>query len=160
MKKGLVRGLLQDGCESVFVATTAAFTTTATTVAATAFTTTTAAAAVTAATTTTVAAATTATAITTTAAAGRTGLHGTCFIHDQAATTQWLTIHARDGCLRLSVTAHFHKTKAFGAAGVALHHDLGAGNGAKLTKRLFQVAIAHGIRQVADVQFVAHSGTP
>ncbi len=87
MKKGLVRGLLQDGCESVFVATTAAFTTTATTVAATAFTTTTAAAAVTAATTTTVAAATTATAITTTAAAGRTGLHGTCFIHDQAATT-------------------------------------------------------------------------
>jgi hypothetical protein len=29
-----------------------------------------------------------------------------------------------------------------------------------LTKRLFQVAIAHGIRQVANVQFVAHSGTP
>jgi hypothetical protein len=71
-----------------------------------------------------------------------------------------LAIHAADGGLRLSVTAHLDKTKAFGATGVAFHHDFGAGDGAKLTKRLFQVAIAHGIRQVANVQFVAHSGTP
>jgi hypothetical protein len=30
----------------------------------------------------------------------------------------------------------------------------------KLTKRLFQIAITNGIRQIAHVQFVAHSGTP
>jgi hypothetical protein len=29
-----------------------------------------------------------------------------------------------------------------------------------LTKRLFQIAITNGIRQIAHVQFVAHSGTP
>jgi hypothetical protein len=62
--------------------------------------------------------------------------------------------------LSLSIAAHFNKTKAFGATCIALHHDLGAGDSAELTKRLFQVAIAHGIWQIADVQFVTHSGTP
>jgi hypothetical protein len=71
-----------------------------------------------------------------------------------------LAIHTVDSRLGFGIAAHFNKAKAFGATGVAFHHDLGAGDSAKLTKRLFQVAIAHGIWQIADVQFVAHSGTP
>jgi hypothetical protein len=62
--------------------------------------------------------------------------------------------------LSFCITGHFNKSKAFGATCVALHHDLGAGDGAKLTEGLFQVAIAHGIWQIADVKFVTHSGTP
>jgi hypothetical protein len=71
-----------------------------------------------------------------------------------------LAIHTVDGCLGFGIAAHFNKAKAFGAASVALHHDFSAGDSAKLTKGLFQVAIAHGIWQIADVKFVAHSGTP
>jgi hypothetical protein len=71
-----------------------------------------------------------------------------------------LTIHAIDSRLGFGIAAHFNKAKAFGAACIALHHDLCAGDRAKLTKGLFQVAIAHGIWQIADVKFVAHSGTP
>ena len=163
MKKGPAGPFV---CEriSVFVATAAAFTPTTTTAVATAaFTTAATATATVAATTTaaTVAATTTTTVATTTAAAARWArLHGTGFVDDQAATSEWLAIHTADGCLRFRIRRHFHKTKAFGPTGVALHHDFGACDGTKLTKRLFQIAITNGIRQIAHVQFVAHSGTP
>ena len=165
MKKGPAGPFV---CErrSVFVATAAAFTPTTTTAVATAAFTTAASATVatTAAATaaTTVATTTTTTTVaTTTAAAARWArLHGTGFVDDQAATSEWLAIHTADGCLRFRIRRHFHKTKAFGPTGVALHHDFGACDGTKLTKRLFQIAITNGIRQIAHVQFVAHSGTP
>ena len=165
MKKGPAGPFV---CErrSVFVATAAAFTPTTTTAVATAaFTTAATATATVAATTTaataTVAATTTTAVATATAAAARWArLHGTGFVDDQAATSEWLAIHTADGCLRFRIRRHFHKTKAFGATGVALHHDFGACDGTKLTKRLFQIAITNGIRQIAHVQFVAHSGTP
>ena len=162
MKKGPAGPFV---CErrSVFVATAAAITTTTATtaVAATTFTAT--------ATTTTTVATTAAAAVTTaaTAAVATTAttarwarLHGTGFVDDQAATAEWLAIHAADGCLRFRIRRHLHKAEAFGATGVAFHHDLGACDGTKLTKRLFQIAITNGIRQIAHVQFVAHSGTP
>jgi hypothetical protein len=71
-----------------------------------------------------------------------------------------LTIHAIDSRLGFGIAAHFNKAKAFGAACIALHHDFGAGDSAKLTKVLFLVAIAHVIGQIANVKFVALSGTP
>ena len=163
MKKGPAGPFV---CErrSVFVATAAAFTPTTTTAVATAaFTTAATATATVAATTTaaTVAATTTTAVATATAAAARWArLHGTGFVDDQAATSEGLAIHTADGCLRFRIRRHFHKPKAFGATGVALHHDFGACDGTKLTKRLFQIAITNGIRQIAHVQFVAHSGTP
>jgi hypothetical protein len=45
-----------------------------------------------------------------------------------------LAIHAINGCLGFGITAHFNKAKTFGAACITLHHDFGAGDGAKLTK--------------------------
>jgi len=118
----------------------------------------------TAAATTVAAAAATAAASTATkaaaASAGRTSFHGTCFVDDQTAATELLTVHAADSCLRFSVAAHFHKAEAFGTASVTFHHDLGAGNGTVGCKRLLQVFITERIGQVAHVKFVAHVRTP
>src|SRR6185369_11366368 len=110
------------------------------------------AAAVTAA--TSAAAVTTATAIT--AGARRARFHGTGFIDHHAAAAQGLAVHARDGGLGFRIAAHFHKAEALGAAGVAFHHHLGARDVAELGERLFEIAIANGIRKIADVEFVAH----
>jgi hypothetical protein len=116
-----------------------------------------AAAAFTTAATTTVAA-TTVAATTTTAAtsAGRTWLHGTRLVDYQATATQRCSVHAFDSSKCFGIAAHFDETKTFGATGIALHHDFGAGNSTELSKRLFKIAVAYRIRQVADVQFVAH----
>jgi hypothetical protein len=136
-------------------ATTTATTAAATTVWATE--TAAAAAAFTTAATTTVAAATTTTAVPTTAtSAGRTWLHGTRLVDYQATATQRCSVHAFDSSKCFGIAAHFDETKTFGATGIALHHDFGAGNSTELSKRLFKIAVAYRIRQVADVQFVAH----
>jgi hypothetical protein len=58
--------------------------------------------------------------------------------------------------LRLGIAAHLDEAKTLGAAGVALHHDLGAGHLTVLAEGLLEIAIAHGIRKIADVQLVAH----
>jgi hypothetical protein len=136
-------------------ATTTATTTAAATVGATE---TAAAAAFTTATATTVAAATTTTAAVTTTAtsAGRTWLHGTRLVNYQATATQRCSVHAFDSSKCFGIAAHFDETKTFGATGIALHHDFGAGNSTELSKRLFKIAVAYRIRQIADVQFVAH----
>jgi hypothetical protein len=133
-------------------------TTTATTAAAatTVWATEPAAAAFTTAATTTVAATTT-TAVTTTAtSAGRTWLHGTRLVDYPATATQRCSVHAFDSSKCFGIAAHFDETKTFGATGIALHHDFGAGNSTELSKRLFKIAVAYRIRQIADVQFIAH----
>ena len=125
----------------------------------------TATAAATTAVATTAAAAASATTVAATAtaeAAGawRTRLHRTGFIHDYATAAERLAVHAGDSCLSFGIAAHFDKAKAFGATRVAFHHDFSAGDSAKLAKRLLQVFVANRVRQIADVKFVAHEGTP
>src|SRR5450830_166375 len=137
---------------AVAAATTTAVAATATAVAATRATAVGAAEAAVAATTTAAAEAATAT--------RGTGFHRAGFVDHHAAATEGLTIHAVDGGLCFGVARHFHKAETLRAAGVTLHHDFGAGHSTKLAKSLFQVVVAHRVRQVADVQFVAHQGTP
>jgi len=93
-----------------------------------------------------------------TEAAGARGarFHRARFVDHHVAATQRLTIHAVDGGLRLGVAAHLDETKALGATGVALHHHLGTGDRAELGKRLLQIGVAHRIRQVAEIKFIAH----
>ena len=91
-----------------------------------------------------------------TAGARRTGFHGARFIHDEAAATQGLAIHALNGSLCFRFTGHFHKTKAFGAAGVSFHHDARTCDSSKLAERLLQIVVAHTIGKVADIQLIAH----
>jgi hypothetical protein len=156
----------RNGCLVAVAATAEAAATTAATAFTTATTTatTTAAAATTvwatetaAAAFTTAATTTTTTAVPTTAtSAGRTWLHGTRLVDYQATATQRCSVHAFDSSKCFGIAAHFDETKTFGATGIALHHDFGAGNSTELSKRLFKIAVAYRIRQVADVQFVAH----
>jgi len=130
----------------------AAFTTTAASTAAAVGATETAATAAAFTTATTVAAAAT----TETAGAGRTWLHWASFVHHEATTTQRCAVHAFDGCQSFGIAAHLDETKTFRAASVALHHDLGASHRTELSERLLKIAVAYRIRQIADVQFIAH----
>src|SRR5690606_18176681 len=129
--------------------------------AATAITTATAAAAtataVTAAATTAVATTTTTTAAKA-AAAGSAGLHGTGFVDHEVTAAEILAMHALDGGLGFGIAAHFDKAETLGAAGVALHHDLGAAHRAEPAEGLLQILITEGIGQIAHVKFVAHEG--
>ena len=77
----------------------------------------------------------------------------------QGAAAHVLAMQAIDGCLGFGIAAHLDETKAFGTAGIALHHDLGAGHCAELAELLQQVVVANSIGQVAHVKFVAHERT-
>ena len=90
------------------------------------------------------------------AGAGRTRLHGACFVHDQITAATVLAVQALDSGLCFGIAAHFHKAEALGTAGVTLHHDLGAADIAKFAESLLQIVVAERVRQVADVEFVAH----
>jgi hypothetical protein len=133
-------------------AAAAAFATTAASTAAAVGATETAATAAAFTTATTVAAAAT----TETTGAGRTWLHGASFVHNEATTTQRRAVHTFNSSQSFGIAAHLDETKTFRAASVALHHDLGASHSTELSERLLKIAVAYRIRQIADVQFVAH----
>ncbi len=127
----------------------AAFTATAVTAAA-AFTTAAAEAA------TTAAAAASTTAAVGAAEASRTLFTWASFVHDHSATGNRLTIQTVDGGLCFCIRAHFDETKALGATGVAVHHDLGGAHSPELRESILQILIAHGVGEIAHVKFVAH----
>ena len=142
---------------TVGAATTAA----ATTAAATAVGAATTAATATAVTTTAaaaVAATTTATGTTAAAAtkAARTLFARTCFIDNDGAAFQSLTIHAVDGGLRFCVRPHLDKAEAFGTTSVPVHHHFCRCDCAKLRKCLIQRIITDRIGKITYVQFVSH----
>jgi hypothetical protein len=112
------------------------------------------------ATTTAVAAAITAaaTAVTTTtttvaaaASAWGASFHGASDVDCEVTAADVLAVQASDSGLCFISTAHFHEAEAFGAAGVALHHDFGGLNLAKGGELLLQVFITHGVGEIADV---------
>ncbi len=135
-------------------ATTAAAAVAATAAGATAATTTvaatTAAVAATAGATTAVAAAAGATA-TTAAEAAWALFTRTSLVHHDRTAFERLPIHAIDRRLRFSIGAHFDETEAFGATGVAIHHDFGRCHGTKLRKRALQRFITNAVGQIAHV---------
>ena len=104
----------------------------------------------------TVAATTTTTTVATATSAWRTSLHRTGFVDHQAAATQRCAVHAFNSSKGFGIAAHFHKSKTFGTTCIALHHDFGAGHSTELSERLLKIAVAYRIRQIADVQFIAH----
>lgn len=136
------------------VATTTARATAATTaVAATAATGTTG----TAATISTAAAATAiATTGATTAEATWTLFTRTGLIDDQGTAFHLLAVHAVDGGLRFSVRAHLDETKTLGSTGFTVHHDLRRRHRAELSECLLEIVVSYAVRQVTDVEFVAH----
>jgi hypothetical protein len=142
-------------------ATTTAAVATTTTAAAVA--TTTAAGATRAATATVATATATATAEATTAAGTTAATEATwalfartCFIDDQSTTVHLLTVHAIDGRLSLGIRAHFDEAETLGATGFTIHHDLCRRHGAELREGLLQIIITYVVREVTNVEFVAH----
>ena len=99
---------------------------------------------------------TTTTTVATATSAWRTSLHRTGFVDHQAAATQRCAVHAFNSSKGFGIAAHFHKSKTFGTTCIALHHDFGAGHSTELSERLLKIAVAYRIRQIADVQFIAH----
>ena len=79
-------------------------------------------------------------------------------LDDHGAAFQRLAVHAVDGGLRFGVRAHLDEAEALGAAGVAVHHDLGGRDGTELRKGLVQRIVTHRIGKIADVKFVSHGG--
>jgi hypothetical protein len=142
---------------AAFATTTTAATAVTTAAAAGATTVATAAAFTTAAAAAATIAATTA-AATKTASAGWARFQWACFVDDQVTAAESCAVHAADGRLGLSVIAHFHETEAFRAAGFTFHHDLGACNGTKFTKGLFEITVANGEGQIAHIQSIAQLG--
>jgi hypothetical protein len=58
--------------------------------------------------------------------------------------------------LCFGIAAHFDETKSLGATGITFHHDFGAGHGAEFAECLFKITVTYCVRQVANVEFVAH----
>src|SRR5262249_30884964 len=109
------------------------------------------AAAATAAAATTAVAAPTAAAAATAAVFARLG-----FVDGQRAAVNFLAVHGLDGCLGLLVGAHLDEAEPLGAAGVAVHDDLGRLHRAVRLEHRLQVAVADAVGQVAHVQLLAH----
>src|SRR5260370_1702623 len=92
-------------------------------------------------------------ATTTTAAAFRLG---PSFIDRQGPAIELLAIESGDGCLGLLIVGHFDEGKAFRPAGVPIHDDLDRCYGAMSFKSLAKRIIRGAIRQIADIQPLAH----
>src|SRR5262245_9483803 len=104
-------------------------------------------------TTTTVATAPAAAAAAATAAALRLGAG---LVDGQVPAVDRGEVEAVDRRLGLGVTAHLDEAEPLGTSGVAVHDHLRRGDGAVGREDLLQPAVGHGVREVPDVQFLAH----
>src|SRR5262249_40975208 len=64
-------------------------------------------------------------------------------VHGQRAAARELAVEASDGGLRLLLGLHLHEAEALGAAGVAVHDDLGRLHRAEGRAHLLQRAVGH-----------------
>src|SRR5690606_33947716 len=64
-------------------------------------------------------------------------------VHDDGAAVDRHAVQGADGGLSDFGRSHFHEAEALGAAGFAVHHDLGRRHLAKLGKVAFQTGIGH-----------------
>src|SRR5262245_31918754 len=97
---------------------------------------------------------TTATATTETTAAPRR--HRPRFVHGERPASEALLVELRDRILRILLGRHFHEREAASASGLAVPHDANSRHLARLRKQLIQVVFIDVVREIADIQFVAH----
>src|SRR5262245_33533735 len=77
------------------------------------------------------------------AEAARTVFLGACLVHHEGAAVHRLAVQATDRGLGFGVRAHLHEAKALGAAGVAIHHDLGRRDRSEFGESLLEIVVAH-----------------
>ena len=92
--------------------------------------------------------------------ASRTLFAWTCFVHNDSAASNGLTVQTVDSGLCFCIGAHFDEAETFGAASVTIHHDLSGAHAAELGESVIQILIAHAVGQIAHVKFVAHERAP
>ena len=78
-------------------------------------------------------------------------LFGLRFVNDDLATHYFGVVEVGNGLLSFAIIFHFHKTKAFAATGNFVFHDLGAGNGAVLFKKVSEILVGHLPGEVAYI---------
>src|SRR5437588_5453571 len=82
------------------------------------------------------------------------------FIDCQRSPVDLLPVEGSDRRLSLFATVHLDKAKAFRAAGIPIHDDLGRLHRAVRRKQTLQIGVGHLIGQVSDVQLLSHAGPP
>ncbi len=81
---------------------------------------------------------------------------GLGFVDSQPTAIDLLVMERLDGRLGLLIAAHLHEAEALAAAGVAVVDDLDALHAPELREQLLQFGVADLVRQVPDIQFLAH----
>ena len=74
----------------------------------------------------------------------------TSFADSHGAAAKVLALELLDGASSFFVGRHFYETKAFGAVGVAVYDDLGAGDSTSLAKEVSQVLVCGSPCQRSD----------
>lgn len=90
------------------------------------------------------------------ATGGAGGFTGAGEVDHDRASIHGHAVQCADGRLGHFSIGHFHESKSFGAAGFAVHHDLGGRHAAELGEVAFEGGVGHGVGQVAHVDFAAH----
>ena len=98
----------------------------------------------------------TATAATITTAATRALFAWFSDVHREGAAMQFPAIQGFDGFLRFIARTHGHKTKAAGAIGHAIHHQVSFGDRAMRGERVLQVVFGGIEGKISDKQFITH----
>src|SRR5262249_18024900 len=94
------------------------------------------------------------------ATAAGPGLTRPGLVDCQAPAVELLIVQGVDGGLRLGIRAHLDETESLASTRVPVGNDLRALDTAVLREQLLQVGAVHAIREVPDVQFLAHRQTP
>jgi hypothetical protein len=73
------------------------------------------------------------------------------FVHGQRSATMFLAVQGCNCSLCLGIGGHFHETKAFASAGVAVRDDLGALDGPMDRKEGLQCRAIHVVAQITNI---------
>ncbi len=87
---------------------------------------------------------------------GRTVFAGASLAHTQRAAGKILAIELLDGGLGLGIGAHRDEAETAGTVRVPIHNDLDGRNRAALLKDFLQFGFGGLIREVGDVETIAH----
>ena len=76
---------------------------------------------------------------------------GAGFVHNEVTAMESLPVGTFDSGTSAVVVGHFHKTEATAAVSGLVHDDLGRGHFAESRKKLLEVLVLCGVRNVGDV---------
>src|SRR5262249_17254350 len=85
---------------------------------------------------------------------------GSGLVDGECSPVDLPAVQGVQGRLGLLARVQLDEAEGLGAARVPVLDDLGRLDGAVRRKQVFQIAVGHAIRQVADVQLLSHDGPP